>query len=314
MKTLKNRLKEKIDNCYLLEGEDYYLYDKAFSMIKKACKIDLEDFNLSIFDDENFSMQNVLNACEVMPMGSEFKIVVLKNVSKISENDKKMLQKYIENPTLSTILIIFDYFNVFSFIKDKCAFVDCKRFDNETAKAVIVSEFSKRNKQISGEAVNTLLDYCNGYLTRVNNEIDKLCYYDLSEPLVTKKMVDNLVCKDDEFIIYELTEALGQKKSDKAVKILDSLVKEQGILGLISNHFRRLFFISISGLDNKELSKLLGVKEYAISKQRNQVNNFSKMQLKKIYELLEEVDFNIKSGAMLQEFAIYYLVLSILYI
>ena len=277
MKTLKNRLKEKIENCYLLEGEDYYLYDKAFSMIKKVCKLEIEDFNLTIFDDENFSMQSVLNACEVMPMGSEFKIVVLKNIAKISENDKKMLQKYIENPTLSTILIIFDYFNVFSFIKDKCAFVDCKRFDNETAKAVIVSEFSKRNKQIS-------------------------------------KMVDNLVSKDDEYIIYELTEALGQKKSDKAIKILDNMVKEQGILGLISNHFRRLFFISISGFDNKELSKLLGVKEYAIAKQRNQVNNFSKMQLKKIYELLEEIDFNIKSGAMLQEFAIYYLVLSILYI
>ena len=101
---------------------------------------------------------------------------------------------------------------------------------------------------------------------------------------------------------------------DKSIKILDSTSKEQGLLGLIVNHFRRLFFIATSGLENKDLANLLGVKEYAIAKQRSQTINFSKMQLKKIYSLLEEIDFNIKSGAMLQENALYYLVLSILYI
>ena len=314
MKTLKNRLKEKIENCYLLEGDDFYLYDKAFSMIKKASKLELEEFNLLKFDDENYSMQAVLDACEVLPMGSDYKIVVLKNIAKFSENDKKMLQNYLKNPSKTTILIIFDYFDKLTNLKQEVAFVDCKRFDRKTAIAVLLNEFTKRNKQISGEAIECLLDYCNGYLTRAMNEIDKLCYYDITDPLVTKKIVDQLVTKDNDFVVYELTEALGQKNSDKAITILNSMSKEQGLLGLIVNHFRRLFFIATSGLENKELANLLGVKEYAISKQRSQINNFSTMQLKKIYALLEEVDFNIKSGAMLQENALYYLTLSILYI
>ena len=115
-------------------------------------------------------------------------------------------------------------------------------------------------------------------------------------------------------VIYELKEALGQRKADKALKILEVLKKESGILGLIINHFRRLFFISITDLTDKELASLLNVKEFAISKQKGQIRNFSKMQLKKIYALLEEVDYSIKSGAMLQENALYFLVLSILYI
>lgn len=314
MKTLKNRLKEKLDKCYLLEGDDYYLYDRAFSMIKKRAGVELEDFNLIKFDDENYSMNAVLDACEVMPMGSEYKLIVVKNVAKVTENDKKMLEKYLSSPVESSILVIFDYFDKFSSLKNGCAFVDCKRFDRPTAMSVLVNEFSKRNKQISGEACETLLDYCNGYLTRAVNEVDKLSYYDLNEPLVTKKLVDNLVNKDSEFIVYELTEALGQKNGDKALIILNQMIKEQGILGLITNHFRRLFFIAISDLDDSSLASLLGVKEFAIKKQRGQVKNFSKMQLKKIYALLEEVDYNIKSGAMLQENALYYLVLSILYI
>ena len=314
MKTLKTRLKNGLDGCYLLEGEDLYLYDRAFSMIKKACNIGLEDFDIIKFDDENFSMQALLSAAEVMPMASDYKLVVVKNVAKVGENDKKLLLDYLKNPAKTTVIVIFDYFNKFEFIKNDCAFVDCRRFDKYTASAVIVNEFAKRGKQISAEAVDMLLDYCNGYLSRVNNEIDKLCYYDLNESLVTKKLVEELVTKDSEYVVFELTDALGKKNADKALTILNQMSKEQGLLGLITSHFRRLFFISISDTDDKNLATLLGVKEYAVSKQRQQVKNFSKMQLKKIYALLEQVDYAIKSGAMLQENAVYYLILSILYI
>ena len=314
MKTLKTRLKNGVDTCYLLEGDDYYLYDRAFSMIKKACNIALEDFDLVKFDDDNFSCKALLDSAEVMPLGSERRLIVVKNVSKISESDKKAILSYLDSPTPTTVIVFYDFLGKFEFLKSKVSFVDCKRFDGALATQVLVSEFAKQGKQISKEAVDTLLEYCNGYLTRAMCEVDKLACYDLNEPLVTKKMVEEMVSKDDEFVVYELTEALGKKQTDRALTILDSLSKEQGILSLITNHFRRLFYISTSDMDDKTLAGLLGVKEFAISKQRAQVKNFSKMQLKKIYSLLEQVDFSIKSGAMLQENALYYLILSILYI
>ena len=177
---------------------------------------------------------------------------------------------------------------------------------------MVVKELEKYNKKISKEALDTLYDYCNGYLTRMMSEIVKLAYYDLDEPLITKKLVESCVSKDNEFVIFELTDALGKKDGDKAITILNQMPKE--VLGLITNHFRRLFFISTSGLDDKALSSLFGIKEFAVSKQRQQIKNFSKMQLKKIFALLEKIDYDIKSGAMLQENAVYYLVLSILYI
>ncbi len=312
MKTLKNRLKGELKNFYLLEGDDYYLYDRAFLMIKKAANITLEDFNITVFDDDNFSIDGLMSSLEVLPMGDDKKIVIIKNVAKITENDKKKLENYLKNPLESTILVVFDYFDKFSSLKDFGEFVDCKRFDRSLATNFIVNEFAKRNKQISGEACEALLDYCNGYLTRVVNEIDKLAYYDLDENLITKKLVEMLVNKDVEYVVFELTEALGRKNGDKAIRILDQMEKEPGLLGLITSHFRRLFFISTSDLDDKALSGLLGVKEYAIKKQREQVKNFSKIQLKRIFALLEEVDYKIKSGAMLQENALYFVVLSIL--
>ena len=314
MKTLKKRLAEGFKNCYLFAGEDYELYTRGLSMILKRTNMMLPYFNYSKFDDENFSMKAVLDSCEVMPMGDEWRVVFIKNVQKIGESDKKLLLDYLNKPCQTTILVIFDLYEKFTFAKEFAQFVDCKRFDSQTAIGVVANEFAKRGKKISDEGAKTLLDYCNGYLTRVMSEVDKLAYYDLNEPMITKKMVDQLVVKDNEVVVFELTEALGAKNGDKALKILELLKKEMGVLGLITNHFRRLFFISTSGLNDKELSVLLGVKEYAITKQRQQTSNFSKMQLKKIYALLEEIDYGIKSGAYQQETALNFLVLSILYI
>lgn len=313
MKTLKNRLKNFVASAYLIQGDDIYLFDKAIAMIKKACELQAEDFNLSVFDEDNFAMQAVLDACEVLPMASDKRVVIVKNIQKISENDKKLLEKYINNPVDSTCLIISDFFGKFE-QNTKLEYVDCKRLDRQTATAIIVSDLSKRNKQISGEAAAALLDYCNGYMTGVMNELDKLVFYDTSNPLVTKKIVDEVVTKTNEFSVFELTEALGKKNIDKAIEIAKSMEKDPAVISLISNHFRRLFFIAISDMDSSSLASLLGVKEYAVKKAKEQTGNFSKMQLKKIYALLEKVDYFIKSGQMLQQNALYYLVFSILFI
>lgn len=314
MKTLKKRLTEKLENAYLLFGEDIELYSRAYKMILKRANLSLEDFNLSRFDDENYSMKTILDSAQVLPMGDEYRVIVIKNIAKVSDNDITDLEKYLKNPQPSTILVIFDYYDQFSILKEQMTQVDCKRFDRATATAVLVKELDKKGKQISSEAVGTLLDYCNGYMTRAMCELDKLAYYDLHEPLITKKMIDDLVSKDSEAVVFELTESLGKKNGDKALGLLEEFKKEPGLLGLITNHFRRLFYIGISDLPDKELATQLGVKEYAVTKQRQQVKNFSKMQLKKIFALLEKVDYMIKSGEMLSENALQYLVLSILYI
>ena len=49
MKTLAQRLAKKIEHSYLIQGEDILLYDKALELIKKACHIELEEFNFTKF-------------------------------------------------------------------------------------------------------------------------------------------------------------------------------------------------------------------------------------------------------------------------
>ena len=309
MKTLKARLKKKIEASYLIQGEDILLYDKALEMIKKAVNLQLEDFNFIVFDDESFDGDAVIDSCQTLPMGSDYKIVLLKNIVKVPENFKKKLRDYLKNPVESTVLVIFDFFNKFDFIISEK--ISAKRLDDSSLKEIIIDELQKHGKIIKNDACQQLIESCCNYYSLIKNELEKLDSCDDVE--ITTKTVDSLVSKETEFTVFELTDALSRRDGDKAVSLLNLMDKDTKTFSLILNHFRRLFFVAISGLSDQELSELLSVKEYAIVKARTLAKNFSKIQLKNIYEMLNDVDFYIKNGQMQIENALYYLIFGILY-
>ncbi|HCG57835.1 MAG TPA: DNA polymerase III subunit delta [Clostridiales bacterium] len=313
MKTLKKRLSEGLARVYVVEGDDYYLFDKAFLMIKNACGITLDDFNVNVFDEESFSTDKLFAATELLPIIDEKRLVVIKG-GKLSEGDKKRTTEILLHIPKTTVVVVLDYNKNFEFLKKDFVLVDANRMDKELVKKLITAYLARISKKIDADAMDELIESCNGYLTRIMNELNKLVCFDLDSENITKESVDKLVNKDIEFSVFELTEALSKKDGDKAIRLLKLMEKDQGVFALISNQFRRLFYASISDLTNAELAGLLGVKEFAIMKARQLAKGFSKAQLKKICSLLEEMDYAVKSGAVLQTNALYLLVFNILYV
>jgi len=309
LKTLKSRLQKKIEPCYLVQGEDMLLYDKALSLIKNAADLQLEEFNFLVFDEDTFDGDAVIDACETLPFASERKIVLLKNVTKFGNSFKDKLKAYLKKPVLSTCLVIFDFFNKFDFIISEK--VSAKRLDDTNLKEIIASELKSHDKTISADASQKLIESCCNYYSLIKNELEKLSACDDFE--ITTKTIDSLVCKETEFTVFELTDALSRRDSKRAVELLSLMEKDTKTFSLVLNHFRRLFFVAVSDLSDRELSELLSVKEYAVTKARALSKNFSKIQLKNIYQMLDDVDFYIKNGQMQIENALYYLIFGILY-
>lgn len=309
MKTLEGRLAKKIAQCYVVSGEDILLYDRALSLIKTACKLELEEFNFLKFDDDNFKADAVIDALETLPIGSEKKLILLKNLTKVSEDFKKKLTAYLKSPEPSSVLVIFDFHNIFNFVIGEK--VSAKRLDETTLYGLIKSEVEEAGKVIDNDALKLLMEYCCDYYSLIENELEKL--KNAGGVAITKKDVENLAIKETEFSVFELTEALSKRDVNRAVELLSLMEKDTKTFTLILNHFRRMFFIAISKESDVELSKLLSVKEFAVTKARALVRNFSKIQLKNIYELLADVDFYIKNGQMQIENALYYLVFGIIF-
>lgn len=310
---LPQKLKQNISSLYVLKGEDSFVVSSAIKHISNACGNEMPDFNKSFFDNENFSSNKLVEAVQMMPIGFDRKFVLIKGVEKISEADKKTIQSLLENlPETTTVVLVYN--DSWKFLKVG-EIVDCGKQSPELLEKFVRVELNKRNKTISPEALKEIVEICNYDMTKISNEIKKVASF--ADDEVEVQDIKLLIEPDNEYKIFELTEALGAKNSTKSILLLSTFMSKkepvQVLFGLISNHFRRLAHCSISPLPNNELAEMFGVKEFAIVKAKEQAKYFSKSQLRNILELLKEIDFMIKSGKMNSENAIYFLVFKILY-
>jgi DNA polymerase III delta subunit len=311
---LPKNLKEKILPLYILKGNDFFVINSAVKHISNTCGNEMSEFNKTVFDNENFTAEKFVESISMLPIGAEKRFILVKDVIKLNENDKKIITQSLNNIFETTCIAII-YNDAWKFLKVG-EIVDCDKMDYSILSKFIVMELKKSNKDITLDSIKALIELCSYDMTKISTELKKLsCCSD--DTIIEKKDVDSLVSADEEFQIFELTENLGKKNGEKSLKILCNFLEKkepvQNLFGLISNHFRRVAHVSISGMPESELAQIFGVKEYAIIKAKEQSKYFSKVQLKNILKLLEDVDEMIKSGKMSAENAIFYLVFKILY-
>lgn len=310
---LKLELKNKLENVYLIRGNEQFSIDEAQALILKSCKLSIGEMDCVVFNDENFNPRDCLNALEQFPLFSEKRVVIVKDACHLSDSDKKLLIKYVESPNTFSVLVFVDESenDVFRCFETYATVVDCVKYSVGVLAEFIKSDVASFGKTITREAVNLLIEFCSSNMLQIKNELVKIKFSPYRE--ITEESIVMLTANNLEYEVYELTNALAQKNADKTMRLISDMLKNnQNILGLISASFRRMFFALISNLTTVELAKIFKVKEYAITKAKEQAQKFGARKLKKINELLLETEYMIKSGKMQQDNAIYYLALNIL--
>ena len=318
---LKKSLMSKIYSAYLLKGVDEFLLTSSYNLIYKYSNIEMPDLNLIKFSEGVIDCREVVRAMDTMPVFSERKLVYLDiRMSKKSElKNYKDLDEYLSNPNSLSVLIINigDNDDVDIFDKKNLLVVDCNRLDFSIVSLKIKSTLAKKGKSIEDSAIRLLADYCISDLSKILLEIDKLVSFVGERGVITSQDVAEIVTQSLEYQIFELTEALSKKNSKKVFLILSDMKAKKDeyrtLPALIYSHFRRLFMVSLNrNMNRLELSKLLGIKEYAVKMILNQVDYFSKSNLKKINELCSKLDFDLKQSNVSVDNAINLVVLEIL--
>ncbi len=316
---LQTNLNKEILPAYMINGGESFLTVSALNLIKKALNISLIDFNvIKIGDDYTRGMSNVVENCEALPlMDSKRLVIVYDFIGKKNESEKKVITKYLSNPCLSTCVVFFstNVSDFFSSFQDKVENIDCKGVSAGYLTNFLTEKLQKYNLTATYDVKQMICDYCNNSITKLDTQVDKL-YFIKGGGEITREDVENYIAKDLEYVIFDLTNAICNKNKERAILLVDDMIKNKEqpvtIVSIITNHFRRLFFISRSLSSQQELAGLLNVKEYAIAKYRTQLKYFSQKELKHIYDLCVECDLNIKSGKMDGKTAVMYLLFSIL--
>ena len=316
---LKNNLKSKIEPAYLLMGVDEFLLSSAYNLIVKYSGMLMEDLNLIKFGEGIIDMKDVVRALNTLPVFCNKKIVYLDiRMSKLNElKNIKDLQEYLECPNMSSVLIANLGSNDIKFIDKNIESIDCNRLGINIVSLKIKQIANMSNKNISEETIKLLYDYTLGDLAKITVELNKLISYVGDKDSIEISDIKELVTPSLEYQVFELTDALAKKNSIRVYQIISDMKAKKDefrtLPAIIFSHFRRLFMVALNQDKNRmELSKLLGVKEYAVKMSMQQAGLFSKSQLKKINELLSQVDFELKQSNMSIDNAVGLIVLKIL--
>ena len=311
MKKLENA--EVLKFVYRLTGNDIYSLDKALRLIEEKAKVEMPELNKAVFTDENFDAEKIILSCQQMPLMSEKRLVIVKNVAKVKEADLKKLEDYCINPAEETILVFQEIVGLNVFAKLTAEKVLCNKLTETELKKIIDAKFKENGKSITDGASLLLIDFCGNDQMRILTELSKLIFIGKDE--ITEADIKKMVKKSDEYSVFEITSALSSGNGDKAITLMKKMLETMEfpvILGLISAHYRRVLYAGVAEGTNGDIAKHLGVKEFAIAKAKGIAKSLSPAKILKISNLILEVDYDIKSGKMNAENAMYYLVFQII--
>jgi len=197
--------------------------------------------------------------------------------------------------------------------------VDCNKIDLKFIYSFIANNFAKREIKYDDAAIEKLALFCNSDMSRIVNEVEKLCSYLADGGVLTADIVEEVVSQDKEFQVFQLAEFLAKGDAKNALDLVESFSFKPGsaftIMTPLYNNYRRALFVALNKDKSAgELANLLSVKEYAIKVMQNQIKVFTPKKLKKIVSMIVEFDEKIKTGEIKENVAIKMLVFNILYI
>ena len=157
---------------------------------------------------------------------------------------------------------------------------------------------------IEGRAVQMLSIYVGPQLRRLSMEMEKLrCYADGRS--ITANDVQLLVSDTSEALIWDLTDAIGQRDGRKAMRALYALRRNDAnpfyLLTMITRQYRIMIKVKDETArrpgNEYDIAGRVGESPFPVKKAMVQCRNYALAQLEGIMDRLLMADFAMKSGA-----------------
>jgi len=280
-----------------------------------------------------------------------------KEITKIGKDN--LVDRYIEafdkglpggNILLLTAETVDKRQRLFTYLKKKGTVVDCSVATGSNAaaqneqKAVLQEMMQKTlaefGKKIDAKALDIFFERVGFHPVAVVTETEKLAHYVGDRPLISCNDLEEMVVRNREDALYELTDAFGKRQTGRALGILSRLL-EQGVHGLailatMRNYLRRqLIFRSLQmrsfpvwrrGMNARdfqsrylpdlkaqgEWSELLQGHPYALFMSFTKASDYSCSGLKRWMAMLLEAEFRLKGSPLPQQLVLEELFLSML--
>ena len=85
---LKASLKNKIENAYLISGDDRYLCYDALKKIEDSLSITIKDMNSVVISGDKLTAKEIVESANMYPFGDEYRLVVVKDFARAKNKEE----------------------------------------------------------------------------------------------------------------------------------------------------------------------------------------------------------------------------------
>ena len=310
---LKSDLSAKTPkNFYLFYGEEDYLRRYYLSALRRQLLDGLtDDFNFHRLTEENFTLQELSDSLEALPMMAERSLVLIEDVDlfALPEGERSKLAELLsELPEYCCLILTYEEFKpdkrkkkLWEALEKNAVMVEFRYQSEHDLKQWINRHFKANQKLISPVLCTYLLERCGVSMTHLDGEIEKICAYS-GAPEIVQADIDAVVEPTLEAVVFDISDALAQRRFDRALECLHTAfqLREEPIyvLGAIGSQMRRLHAAKVllsEGKSGAELAELCGIAPFAANKTVAQARRISDRFCEKAVLLCYETDYKLKS-------------------
>jgi len=303
-----------IGPLYYMYGDEPYLMERLVRrIVERLVPPDMRDFNLNVFYGAENKGEDIAEAAATMPMFSSRRVVLVRKADELSAASQEILLSCVRNPSPSTCLLfvgekIDQRKKFFAEIKKGGVLVEFKRLYENQLPVFIREEASLFGKRLETAAGEMLVHLVGNNLRELVSELEKASLFVGQRELITADDIRSVVSDTKVNSVFDLTDSLGGRKPDKALRSLDTLLRGGEaplvILAMISRHFRQLWKVRElldRGTPARDVGNKAGLNPYFLQGIIRQAGNFTVAELGSVFRKIHELDGALKSTRLKPE-------------
>jgi DNA polymerase-3 subunit delta len=293
-----------------LYGQDTYrMREKMKEIVEHYKKIHQSGLNLKYLDDFSDFEDNLKQTS----MFKEKKLIVINDLFSNSEFKEKFSEKRKDFLKSEDVILIYqekDFVksdSLYKFLKRNIKSQEFELLKGQKLKNWARKEFEKYKTEIEPKALDLLIEYVASDLWKMNNEILKLVNY-RNRKIINKEDIEFLIRSKIETDIFKTIDALAGKNKKQALDLLHKHLEKGDsplyLISMINYQFRNLLIVKDFIEKAKPYNVILktsGLHPFVVKKTYSQSQKFSFQELKKIYQKIFQIDFQIKIGRIQPE-------------
>ncbi|MCZ0704004.1 DNA polymerase-3 subunit delta [Natronobacillus azotifigens] len=310
--------KVKLENIYVIYGTESYLIESIIKKIMQKIATEDQTDNVSKYDLEEVSIQDVLLDVETYPFFGERKIVLAYHPIFLTakpnktgiDHDMESLLSYVQEPVdFSTLILVAPYEKLderkklTKLLKKNAMFIACEEIKAWHIDQWIDHMTKELKMSLEKPVYEMLVQESGTNLSLLQKELEKFALYVEENGKVTTDIADQLLSRQANTSGLKLVDAVIAKDLTRAIQIFKDLERMNeeviALVALLAAQFRTIYQVKIlkqKGYSQNQMAQQLKVHPYVVKMALEREKKFALDFLYFCLTACANTDSEIKQG------------------